>query len=85
MRVLGPWSVLGGRFSLSGVGLGRRSTWDWSCVLLCVMRKIKNARCSKNTSCIKKARCRMNGVPPAGEELGGSMSMGVHGLRLPVL
>ena len=47
--------------------------------------KIKNARCSKNASCMKKARCRMNGVPPAGEELGGSMSMGVHGPRLPVL
>ena len=84
MRVLGPWSVLGGRFSWSAVRLGR-STWDWSCVLLCVMRKIKNARCSKNTSCMKKARCRMNGVLPAGEELGGSMSMGVHGPRLPVL
>ena len=46
---------------------------------------IKNARCSKNASCMKKARCRMNGVPPAGEELGGSSSMGVHGPRLPVL
>ena len=34
---------------------------------------------------MKNARCRMYGVLAAGEELGSSMYMGVHGPRVPVL